>query len=103
MPPGDADLEPVDAIITRGQGRVTAELIARCPQLKVIGRCGVGLDNIDVEAATAAGVAVKRAQVARIEHGRDAHGDLRNCLRADINSYGSKHAAERLFRDAFFP
>ncbi len=57
----DRDLTDVDAIITRGLGQVTSELIARCPNLRVIGRCGVGLDNVDVGAATAAGVAVINA------------------------------------------
>ncbi|MCH7823483.1 MAG: phosphoglycerate dehydrogenase, partial [Acidobacteria bacterium] len=57
----DRELVDVDAIITRGRGRVTSDLIARCPALRVIGRCGVGLDNVDVAAATAAGVAVINA------------------------------------------
>jgi D-3-phosphoglycerate dehydrogenase / 2-oxoglutarate reductase len=37
----------VEAIITRGIGRITPQLIDQCPHLKVVGRCGVGLDNID--------------------------------------------------------
>ena len=58
---GDEDLTDVEAIITRGRGQVTSQLLARCPNLRVIGRCGVGLDNVDVAAATAAGVAVINA------------------------------------------
>lgn len=46
------------AIIVRNQTPVTAELIAAAPKLEVIGRAGVGLDNIDVAAATKAGVVV---------------------------------------------
>ena len=57
----DRDLTDVDAIITRGRGQVTSELIARCPNLRVIGRCGVGLDNVAVAVATAGGVAVINA------------------------------------------
>ncbi|MBX2999146.1 MAG: hypothetical protein KF893_11600 [Caldilineaceae bacterium] len=41
----------VDAILTRGRGRITADLIAACPHLRVVARCGVGLDNIDLAAA----------------------------------------------------
>jgi D-3-phosphoglycerate dehydrogenase / 2-oxoglutarate reductase len=41
----------VDAILTRGRGRITADLIDACPDLSVVARCGVGLDNIDVAAA----------------------------------------------------
>ena len=42
----------VDAIITRGKGQVTAGTISACPKLTVIARCGVGLDNIDVDSAS---------------------------------------------------
>ena len=44
--------------IVRNQTKVTAEMIAAAPKLRVIGRAGVGLDNVDVTAATAAGVVV---------------------------------------------
>ena len=57
----DVDLGDVDAILTRGRGQVTSQLIDRCSKLRVIGRCGVGLDNVDIGAATAAGVAVINA------------------------------------------
>lgn len=46
------------ALLVRNQTRVTAELIKTSPRLEVIGRAGVGLDNIDLAAATAAGVVV---------------------------------------------
>jgi D-3-phosphoglycerate dehydrogenase len=46
------------ALLVRNQTRVTAELIAAAPQLEIIGRAGAGLDNIDVAAATAAGIVV---------------------------------------------
>jgi len=51
----------IHAIMTRGQGRVTAELIAACPELEVVARCGVGLDNVDIEAATARRIPVVNA------------------------------------------
>jgi D-3-phosphoglycerate dehydrogenase len=46
------------AILVRNQTQVTAEVIAAAPHLRAIGRVGVGLDNIDVPAATKAGVVV---------------------------------------------
>ena len=49
---------PVHAIITRGAGRVTAALLEACPEAMAVARCGVGLDNVDLEAATARGVVV---------------------------------------------
>lgn len=46
------------AIMVRNQTKVTAEIIAAAPSLLVIGRVGVGLDNIDLPAASKAGVVV---------------------------------------------
>jgi D-3-phosphoglycerate dehydrogenase len=48
----------VDAIAVRSETKVTAAQIAAAPQLKVVGRAGVGVDNVDVEAATERGVIV---------------------------------------------
>ena len=42
----------VDAIAVRSDTKVNAEVIAAAPNLKVVGRAGVGVDNIDIEAAT---------------------------------------------------
>ncbi len=51
----------IDAIITRGKGQVRATLMDHLPQLKVISRCGVGLDNIDVSEATKRNIKVVNA------------------------------------------
>jgi len=53
-----ASLGDVDALIVRNRTRVDAELLARAPKLRVVGRLGVGLDNIDVEACKARGIQV---------------------------------------------
>ena len=45
------DSEPIHAVLTRGRGRIDDALMARCPALRVVARCGVGLDNIDLVAA----------------------------------------------------
>lgn len=50
-----------DALIVRSATRVTAELIDRAERLKVIGRAGVGVDNVDVPAATKRGILVVNA------------------------------------------
>lgn len=50
-----------DALIVRGQTRVTASVIEAASRLKVIGRAGVGVDNIDLEAAKKRGIAVVNA------------------------------------------
>src|SRR5260221_14486638 len=46
------------ALMVRNQTQVTAALLAAAPQLIAIGRVGVGLDNIDVAAATKLGIVV---------------------------------------------
>lgn len=51
-------LEDVRAIVTRGRGRVNDALLAGCPALEVVARAGVGLDNVDLEAAARRGVTV---------------------------------------------
>ena len=50
-----------DALIVRSQTKVTADVIAAGTKLKVIGRAGVGVDNIDVPAATQRGIIVMNA------------------------------------------
>lgn len=47
-----------DALITMVTDRVTGEIIGACPALRIISNCGVGYENIDVEAATRRGVLV---------------------------------------------
>jgi D-3-phosphoglycerate dehydrogenase/(S)-sulfolactate dehydrogenase len=53
-----ASLKDATALVVRNRTKVTAEIIAAAPKLKVIARAGVGLDNIDIKAADAAGVVV---------------------------------------------
>jgi len=54
-------LAGVDAVIVRSATRIDAEALAQAPNLRVVARAGVGLDNVDVEAATKAGVMVVNA------------------------------------------
>jgi D-3-phosphoglycerate dehydrogenase / 2-oxoglutarate reductase len=59
-------------ILIRSATRLTADLIARADNLRVIGRAGIGVDNVDVEAATKRGIIVANAPqsniVAAAEH-----------------------------------
>ena len=61
-----------DAILIRSGTKLTADLIERADRLKVIGRAGTGVDNVDIEAATRRGVIVANApesnSVAAAEH-----------------------------------
>jgi len=56
----------VDAILVRSATKVDAEAIAAAKNLKVIARAGVGLDNVDIKAATQAGVMVVNAPTSNI-------------------------------------
>jgi D-3-phosphoglycerate dehydrogenase len=51
-------LGDTDALIVRSAVKVNADVLAKAPKLRVIGRAGVGVDNVDLNAATAAGVLV---------------------------------------------
>jgi D-3-phosphoglycerate dehydrogenase / 2-oxoglutarate reductase len=59
-------LADVDAVLIRSATKIDAEAIAAAPKLKVVGRAGIGLDNVDIPAATAAGVMVVNAPTSNI-------------------------------------
>ena len=62
-PPKDlaVDLADADAILVRSATKVDAALIAAAPKLRIIARAGVGVDNVDVDAASARGILVVNA------------------------------------------
>ena len=59
-------LASANAVLIRSATKMDAEAIAAAPNLKIIARAGVGLDNVDVPAATAAGVLVVNAPTSNI-------------------------------------
>ena len=68
----DARIGDYDALLVRSATQVTADLIEKATNLKVIGRAGIGVDNIDIKAATKRGIVVANAPesniVAAAEH-----------------------------------
>src|ERR1700676_1524890 len=54
----NAEIADADALIVRSATKVTAELLNQAKKLRAVGRAGVGVDNIDLEAATKRGVLV---------------------------------------------
>ncbi|MGV3771738.1 MAG: phosphoglycerate dehydrogenase [Verrucomicrobiales bacterium] len=58
----EAELIPiiseVEAMVVRSETKISRNVIAAAPKLKVVGRAGVGVDNVDVEAATQRGIVV---------------------------------------------
>jgi D-3-phosphoglycerate dehydrogenase len=62
---GDSPLEEIiggyDAIVIRSATKLTADVIGHATRLRVIGRAGVGIDNVDLDAATRRGIVVANA------------------------------------------
>lgn len=54
-------LASVEGVVVRSASRITEETMAACPNLRVVGRAGAGVDNIDVRAATRLGIVVMNA------------------------------------------
>jgi D-3-phosphoglycerate dehydrogenase len=50
------EIREIDAVVIRANGKVTRRLMESAPKLKVVGRHGVGVENIDLEAATERGI-----------------------------------------------
>lgn len=61
-----AELAGANAILIRSATKMDAEAIQAAPKLKVIARAGVGLDNVDIKAATEAGVMVVNAPTSNV-------------------------------------
>jgi D-3-phosphoglycerate dehydrogenase / 2-oxoglutarate reductase len=59
-------LADVDAVLIRSATKIDAEALAAAPRLGVVARAGIGLDNVDVPAATARGVMVVNAPTSNI-------------------------------------
>lgn len=66
------DIANADGLVVRSETKVTAEIMAAAPRLKVVGRAGVGVDNIDLKEATRRGILVLNAPegntIAAAEH-----------------------------------
>lgn len=99
-----ARLPQCDALVTRSATAVTAELLRHAPRLRIVGRAGVGVDNIDVDACSRRGIMVINAPygnvVSAAEHTvglllalvrriPDAHQSLK-ALRWDRSIYGTE-------------
>ena len=99
-----ARLAECDGLITRSGTAVTAELLEHAPRLRIVGRAGVGIDNVDVEACSRRGIVVCNAPygnvVSAAEHTLgmlltlvrripEAHGRLKG-LEWNRSIYGSE-------------
>ncbi len=90
-----AELAGADALLVRSAVFVDAAMMDKAPQLRVIGRAGVGVDNIDLDAATKRGIAVMNTPggnaIAVAEHTLALMLALaRNVPRADASTHAGK-------------
>lgn len=90
-----AALADADALIVRSATQADAEAIAAAPKLKVVARAGVGLDNVQVPAATARGVMVVNAPTSNIVSAAEqAVALLLACARNTASASASLKAGE---------
>jgi D-3-phosphoglycerate dehydrogenase len=70
LPPDQSALQDAvpssDALIVRSRTRVTSDLLDRGDRLRLVARAGIGVDNIDVEAATSRGILVVNAPLGNV-------------------------------------
>ena len=90
-----AAISEAHALLVRSATQVDAEVFAAGPQLVVVARAGVGLDNIDVTAATSAGVMVVNAPTSNIISAAElAIGHLLSLARMIPDAHASMKAGE---------
>jgi D-3-phosphoglycerate dehydrogenase len=90
-----ANIADYDAVVVRSETKITAAAIQAAQRLQVVGRAGVGVDNIDVEAATQRGVLVVNAptgnMISAAEHSVGLMLALaRNIAQANATLHGGK-------------
>ncbi len=88
-----AAVAEADALLVRSATTVDAEVLAAAPKLKIVARAGVGLDNVDVDAATARGVLVVNAPTSNI------HSAAEHALALLLSAARQIPAADATLRD----
>lgn len=82
-----------DALLVRSATTVDAEVFEAAPKLQIVGRAGVGLDNVDIETATARGVMVANAPTSNI------HSACEHAISLLLSTARQIPAADKTLRD----
>lgn len=82
-----------DALLVRSATTVDAEVLEAAPKLQIVGRAGVGLDNVDIETATARGVMVANAPTSNI------HSACEHAISLLLSTARQIPAADKTLRD----
>lgn len=88
-----AAVREADALLVRSATTVDAEVLAAAPKLKIVGRAGVGLDNVDIDAATERGVMVANAPTSNI------HSACEHAISLLLSTARQIPAADKTLRD----
>ncbi|WP_115684755.1 phosphoglycerate dehydrogenase [Corynebacterium senegalense] len=89
-----AAVPEADALLVRSATTVDREVIEAAPNLKIVGRAGVGLDNVDIDAATERGVMVVNAPTSNI------HSACEHAIALLLATARQIPAADKTLRDA---
>ena len=89
-----AAVPEADALLVRSATTVDKEVLAAASNLKIVGRAGVGLDNVDIDAATARGVMVVNAPTSNI------HSACEHAISLLLSTARQIPAADATLRDA---
>ena len=84
----EARIGDYDGLLIRSATKVTAELIDKAGNLKAIGRAGVGVDNVDVPAATKRGIIVANAPESNVVTAAERLGERLHLLRRPLEHVG---------------
>ncbi len=96
-----AAVPDADALLVRSATTVDAEVLAAAPKLKIVARAGVGLDNVDVEAATERGVLVVNAPTSNIHSAAEHAVALLLAASRQINEADASLRAHTWKRSSF--
>ena len=89
-----AAVPEADALLVRSATTVDREVLKAAPKLQIVGRAGVGLDNVDIEAATEFGVMVANAPTSNI------HSACEHAVALLLSTARQIPAADKTLRDA---
>ncbi|XP_076810139.1 D-3-phosphoglycerate dehydrogenase-like [Clavelina lepadiformis] len=95
------ELQAYDGVVVRSATKMTAEIIENCPNLKIIGRAGVGVDNVDIKSATKNGVVVMNTPGGNTLSAAEHTCTLICCLSRNVPAADASMKAGKWDRKAF--
>nr|CAB3264834.1 D-3-phosphoglycerate dehydrogenase [Phallusia mammillata] len=95
------ELQKYDGVVVRSATTVTSEIIQQCPNLKIIGRAGTGVDNVDIDSATKNGVIVMNTPGGNTLSAAEHTCTLIACLSRNVPAADASMKAGKWDRKAF--